>query len=74
MLINLKNEQKLKSLYDHIIEVLDFLVVNYPTEALRKFEEVSYLVKLNDHNKLHKFLSTEVNRYYARKDARVAKD
>jgi len=62
LLVNQKNYDKLKNLYDHIIEVLDFVVVNYPADALRKFEEVSYLVKLNDSNRLHKFLSTEVQR------------
>jgi hypothetical protein len=62
MLTNQKNESKLKSLYDHIIDVLDFIVVNYPNEALLKFEEVSYLLKSGDTKKLHKFLSTEVHR------------
>jgi len=62
MLTNQKNDAKLKSLYDHIIDVMDFIVVNYPNEALLKFEEVSYLIKLNDSKKLHKFLSTEVQR------------
>lgn len=62
MLTNQKNESKLKSLYDHIIDVLDFIVVNYPNEALLKFEEVSYLLKSGDTKKLHKFLSTEVQR------------
>ena len=74
MLTNQKNESKLKSLYDHIIDVLDFIVVNYPNEALLKFEEVSYLLKSGDTKKLHKFLSTEVQRQYARNDARVAKE
>jgi len=41
---------------------LDFIVVNYPNEALLKFEEVSYLLKSGDTKKLHKFLSTEVQR------------
>ena len=62
MLTNQKNESKQKSLYDHIIDVLDFIVVNYPNEALLKFEEVSYLLKSGDTKKLHKFLSTEVQR------------
>ena len=31
---------------------MDFLVLNYPQDALRKFKEVSYLIKENDTVKL----------------------
>ena len=52
LLINSKRADQLKNLYDHIIEVMDFLVVNYPQDALCKFEEVSYLIKEGDDAKL----------------------
>ncbi len=58
MLLNSKNHDKLKNLFDHIIEVMDFLVVNYPDEAILRFEEVSYLIKKNDPAKLQQFLKT----------------
>lgn len=45
-------------MYDHIVEVMDFLVINYPHDAILKFEEVSYLIKQGDEAKLKQFLST----------------
>lgn len=54
------------NLYEHVVQVMDFLVQNYPREALEKFEEVSYLLKQGDNQKLKQFLLTEDNRKYAR--------
>jgi hypothetical protein len=68
-----KNSDKIKNLYDHIIEVMDFLVVNYPNDALIKFEEVSYLIKHGDHNKLHQFLRSSAKKYNAHHDSSLAK-
>lgn len=31
---------------------MDFLVVNYPNDAISKFEEVSYLIKHGDESKI----------------------
>lgn len=45
LLTEAKQNGQLKNLYDHIVEVMDFLIVNYPNDALIKFEEVSYLIK-----------------------------
>lgn len=64
----------MKNLYDHLIDIMDFLVVNYPQDALHKFEEVSYLIKENDPVKLQKFLRTQVDLQYARNNASVAKE
>jgi hypothetical protein len=52
LLINSKRNDQLKNLYDHIIDVMDFLVVNYPQDAISKFEEVSYLIKQGDEAKI----------------------
>ena len=52
LLISSKNSNQLKNLYDHIIDVMDFLVVNYPNDAITKFEEVSYLIKQGDEAKI----------------------
>lgn len=73
MLNDAKNSDKIKNLYDHIIDVMDFLVVNYPDDALIKFEEVSYLIKHGDHDKLHKFLRSSVRKYNAQHDSSLAK-
>ena len=54
-----------KNLYEHVIDVMDFLVINYPNEALEKFEEVSYLIKKGSIEKLEEFLCTEDKRTYA---------
>lgn len=49
---------------------MDFLCVNYPDEAIVKFEEVSYLIKQNDEAKLRQFLKTQdVRRYAAHSDS-----
>ena len=45
-----------KNLYEHVISVVDFLVRNYPKDAIEKFEEVSYLIKHGDKQKLETFL------------------
>ena len=44
---------------------MDFLVLNYPSESLKKFEEASYLLKEGDEQKLKKFLLTEEIRMHA---------
>jgi hypothetical protein len=49
---------------------MDFLVINYPHDAILKFEEVSYLIKLGDETKLRQFLKTaESKRYAAHSDS-----
>lgn len=63
----------MKNLYEHIVEVMDFLVVNYPDEALIKFEEVSYLIKQQDEHKMHKFLRSSAKKYNARHNEHFAK-
>ena len=45
-----------KNLYEHCVAVVDFLVRNYPRDAIEKFEEVSYLIKQGDKQKLEAFL------------------
>jgi hypothetical protein len=60
-------------LYEHVIDVMDFLVINYPDEALEKFEEVSYLIKLGSIEKLEQFLCTEDRRTYSQHCPAAAK-
>ena len=73
LLINAKRGDQLKNLYDHIIEVMDFLVVNYPHDALSRFEEVSYLIKEGDESKIRQFLKTQENKRYAAHSESTAK-
>lgn len=37
---------------------MDFLVVHYPHDAISRFEEVSYLIKTGDEDKLRQFMKT----------------
>lgn len=67
-----QNAEKVRNLYDHVVDVMDFLVLNYPHQALLKFEEVSYLIKAGDVDKLQAFLTTQRNLNYARHDAKAA--
>jgi len=70
LLIDSKRADSIKNLYDHIVDVMDFLVVNYPTDAIKRFEEVSYLIKKGDETKLKQFLKTcESKRYAAHSDS-----
>lgn len=65
LLISSKRNDQIKNLYDHIVEVMDFLVVHYPQDAILKFEEVSYLIKTGDEAKLKQFLKTQESKRYA---------
>lgn len=44
------------SLMQHVKKTFQILVRHYPTQALQKFEEVSYLVKHSNEIDLEKFL------------------
>jgi len=52
---------------------MDFLVVNYPNDALSKFEEVSYLIKQGDEAKLKHYLKTVESKRYAANSVSTAK-
>jgi|688.fasta_scaffold827046_1 hypothetical protein len=73
LLTEAKHKTQMKNLYDHIVEVMDFLIVNYPNDALIKFEEVSYLIKQQDEHKLHQFLRSSASKYNARHNDHFAK-
>ena len=54
-----------QNLYEHVIEVMNMLVVHYPNDALNKLEEVSYLVKTGDSSRLEEFLRVNAKKNYA---------
>jgi hypothetical protein len=51
-------------LYQHMTEVFNKLILHYPSDALDKFEEVSYLVKHKNLN-LNEFLKIDDTRNYS---------
>jgi len=55
-----------KNLYEHVLEVMSFITVHYPSQALEKFEEISSLIKLGDKTKILDFLKREEKKDYAR--------
>ena len=61
-----KAAEAVHALDEHLVDVMDFLTVNYPDQALLKFEEVSYLIKQNDVEKVKAFLAKDDIREYAR--------
>jgi len=52
-------------LYDHIVEVIDRLVISCPDKAIECFEEVSYLIKSGDKVKLEEFIKINEKKDYA---------
>lgn len=50
-------------LYQHLTEVFNKLILHYPTDALAKFEEVSYLCKNKSLN-LDEFLKIDDTKNY----------
>ena len=69
-----KQEGGKTNLHEHIIAVLDKLVVSCPDRALERFEEVSYLLKNNDKFALEDFIKTAENRNYCVGCPETAKD
>jgi len=57
------------TLYDHLTDVIDQLVMHYPDQALLKFEEVSYLLKNRDTIKIEEFIKTQVTQLYSLPDS-----
>ena len=58
-------EAQIKNLYDHIVEVIDRLVISCPDKAIECFEEVSYLIKSGDKVKLEEFIKINEKKDYA---------
>jgi hypothetical protein len=60
-----KAESQITSLYDHIVEVVDRIVMSCPDKAIEVFEEVSYLIKNGDRFKLEEFIKVNDKRDYS---------
>lgn len=46
-----------REIYSHLIDCFNNLILYYPDDVLDKFEEVSYLLKDEDKEKMRKFLN-----------------
>merc|ERR1740117_2674116 len=68
-----KTTQGPRSLYDHLSDTLNHLVMYYPDEALQRLEEVSYLLKKSDTVAIEEFLRISDQRCYATPSKSVAK-
>jgi hypothetical protein len=68
-----KTTQGPRSLYDHLSDTLNHLVMYYPDEALQRLEEVSYLLKKGDTIAIEEFLRINDTRAYAAPSKAVAK-
>lgn len=60
------------NLYDHIVQVVDRIVMTCPDKAIERFEEVSYLIKHGDTLRLEEFLKTSIDTSYSCHDAQLA--
>ncbi len=60
-----KADSQMRNLYDHIVEVVDRIVMSCPHKAIQCFEEVSYLIKNGDRVKLEEFIRVNENTNYA---------
>jgi len=60
------------SLYDHIVKVVDRIVLSCPDQAIERFEEISYLIKHSDSLKLEEFVKITDERPYARHNGEIA--
>ena len=51
-------------LYQHLVEVVNHIVMHCPESGLDKFEEISYLLKHKDHLNINKFLKVTESYLY----------
>lgn len=72
LLRDTKQAESQNNLYEHIVEVIDKLVVHYPDAALEKFEEVSYLLKHQGQIDINQFLKLTEQLNYAKHDDQTA--
>ena len=61
-----------QDLHNHLIEIINHLVIHSPHKALDEFEEVSYLLKNKDKIDMKQFLNIEEDHPYARHSDDIA--
>ncbi len=65
MLRNNKREDNV-DLYQHLVEVVNHIIMNCPDDGLDKFEEISYLLKNKDSMYMQDYLKIEEEKRYAK--------
>ena len=53
------------SIYEHVVKVVDQIVMSCPDQAIERFEEVSYLIK-NSETEVSEFIRCSDDRPHAR--------
>ena len=52
-------------MYQHLVEVINHIILHCPDKGLDQFEEISYLLKNKDDINIKDFLQIEDDRYYS---------
>jgi hypothetical protein len=52
-------------LYQHLVEVINHIILHCPDKGLDQFEEISYLLKNKEDINIKDFLQIEDDRYYS---------
>ena len=58
-------------LYQHLVDVMNHIVIHCPDEGLEKFEEISYLLKHKDKLDINEFLKVTEEKTYNRHDDEI---
>lgn len=66
LLRNSKSVDGTSDLYNHLIEVINHIVMHCPDDAIDKFEEISYLIKNSKEINIEEFLNLSQDRSYAK--------
>lgn len=56
-------------LYQHLVDIMNHIVLHSPDEGLEKFEEISYLIKNKESIDMNEFLKITGDVNYAKPDA-----
>ena len=67
LLRNAKNNSG-TDLYQHLVDVMNHIVLHCPDDGLEKFEEISYLIKHKDSIDMNEFLKITGDVNYAKPD------
>ena len=60
-----KTTAKRPSLFDHVVKIMDTIVMSCPDQAIERVEEISYLIKNSDEVALEDFVRMHDTRAYA---------
>lgn len=58
-------------LYQHLVDVMNHIVIHCPDEGLEKFEEISFLLKNKNRLDINEFLKVTEDKTYNRHDEEI---